>query len=497
MPRSSPTIDPAREQSFSASLPQEQSRKENSFALVLASVVASVLAAGQSRFPLGAIDFLPRFLRLATINVLSNLMVPLSGLISVAFLGHLNDIRYLTGVTLATVLFNTIYRTLGFLRMGTTGMTAQAVGRNDRSKMLLTGMRNGLLAIVLGGVILLLQHPLRDAGFRLLNAAPDVWQAGQAYYDARIWAAPVTLLNFVIIGWLLGQEKGEAKSFPFWRSRVLMLSAIGNGVNIVLDYWLIVRWDWQSAGAGWATAIGQLAMAIAGLVMVGRSVKWQEIRSLAPEVFNWSEFRQTLTLNSNLLIRTFTLLCAFSLFASLSSALGTDVLAENALLLQIVTLTAYFIDGFAYATESLAGMFHGEGRRDRLLPLASLAGGISLFFALTIAFICVCFPHSVFHLFTDSAIVLTGINEFVIWLLPVLGCGSIAFMLDGYFAGLTAGATLRNTALIATLLGFVPVAIAAWSGQNSTLLWLAMALFMTMRAGLLAVRVPGTVRGEG
>lgn len=440
---------------------------------------------------------MPRFLRLATINVLSNLMVPLSGLISVAFLGHLGDIRYLTGVTLATVLFNTIYRTLSFLRMGTNGMTAQAVGRNDRPQMLLTGLRNGLLAIGLGIVILLFQHPLRDLGFRLLNAAPDVGAAGQAYYDARIWAAPVTLLNFVIMGWLLGQEKGEAKDYPFWRSRVLLLSAIGNAVNIVMDYWLIVRWDWQSAGAGWATAIGQLAMAIAGLVVVGRMVKWQEIRAVAPEILNWAEFRQTLTLNTNLLVRTFTLLCAFSLFASLSSALGTDTLAENALLLQIVTLTAYFIDGFAYATESLAGMFHGEGRRDRLMPLAKLAGGISLLFALTIAFICVSFPHSVFHVFTDNAVVLAGIHEFVFWLLPVLGCGSIAFMLDGYFAGLTAGITLRNTALAATLLGFVPVAILAWNTQNSTLLWLAMTLFMAMRAGLLAVRVPATVRGEG
>ncbi|MEP0911394.1 MATE family efflux transporter [Leptolyngbya sp. GB1-A1] len=479
MPRSSPTVDSAADPPAVSLSPEQSGDRGNSFGLALASI-----------------DFLPRFLRLATINVLSNLMVPLSGLISVAFLGHLNDIRYLTGVMLATVLFNTIYRTLSFLRMSTTGMTAQAVGRDDRSAMLLTGMRNGLLAMGLGGLILLLQHPLRDIGFRLLNAAPEVGAAGQAYYDARIWAAPVTLLNFVIIGWLLGQEKGEAKQFPFWRNRVLLLSIVGNGVNILLDYWLIVRWGWQSAGAGWATAIGQLAMAIVGLVMVGRSVKWQEIRSLAPEIFNWKEFRQTLTLNSNLLIRTFTLLCAFLLFASLSSALGTTVLAENALLLQIVTLTAYFVDGFAYATESLAGMFHGEGRRDRLLPLATLAGCVSFVFALAIALICICFPHSVFHLFTNSAAVLAGIHEFVVWLLPVLGCGSIAFMLDGYFAGLTAGATLRNTALIATLLGFVPVAIIAWNARSSTLLWLAMALFMAIRAGLLAVRVPATTRLE-
>lgn len=475
MSRSTPAIDPPSEDRLDAAK-------------------QPLLTSIDRGFPLGTIDFLPRFLRLATINVLSNLMVPLSGLISVAFLGHLSDIRYLTGVALATVLFNTIYRTLSFLRMGTTGMTAQAVGRNDRSQMLLVGIRNGLLAIGLGTLILLLQHPLRSIGFRLLNAAPDVWAAGQAYYDARIWAAPVTLLNFVIIGWLLGQEKGEAKSFPFWRNRVLLLSVIGNGVNILMDYWLIGRWGWQSAGAGWATTIGQLAMAIAGLIMVARSIDRQELQTLAPQIFNWTEFRQTLTLNGNLLIRTFALLGAFSLFTSLSSALGTDVLAENALLLQIVTLTAYFIDGFAFATESLAGMFHGEGRRDRLLPLAGLAGGISLLFGLAIALVCVCFPRAVFQLLTNSAPVLHGISDFVIWLIPVLGFGSIAFMLDGYFTGLTEGAALRNTALLATLVGFVPLAIVGWQLQSVTLLWLAMTLFMMLRAGLLLLRLPATLR---
>lgn len=136
--------------------------------------------------------FLRYFWQLAIVNILSNLMVPLAGLMDVAFLGHLAEIRHLAGVALATVLFNYIYWTFGFLRMGTTGMTAQAIGREDREAVLLIGLRNGTLALGLGLAILVLQQPLRAIGFALLSATPEVKAAGQAYYNALIWGAPAT-----------------------------------------------------------------------------------------------------------------------------------------------------------------------------------------------------------------------------------------------------------------------------------------------------------------
>ncbi|MBE9152380.1 MATE family efflux transporter, partial [Coleofasciculus sp. LEGE 07092] len=153
-------------------------------------------------------------------------MVPLAGIFSVAFLGHLGEIRHLAGVTLSTVLFNHIYRSLGFLRTGTTGTTAQAVGREDGDEVLLTGLRNGIIAVGLGLAILILQHPLQELGFALLSAAPEVKSSSQAYYATRIWGAPATLLNFVFIGWFLGREES---------SKVLLLSVIGNAANVVLD----------------------------------------------------------------------------------------------------------------------------------------------------------------------------------------------------------------------------------------------------------------------
>lgn len=399
-------------------------------------------------------------------------------------MGHLGGIQYLAGVTLATVLFNYLYRTLGFLRMSTTGVTAQAVGRNDQEAVLLTGLRNGLVALGLGVLLLMFQYPIREFGFALLHAAPEIKAAGQAYYDARIWAAPATLLNFVIIGWLLGREQS---------GRVLLISAIGNSVNVLLDYWFIVRWGWNSAGAGWAIGLSQYLMLLIGVGLIIRELRWSEIRAVSAQLWNVAALKATLSLNSNIFIRTLAFLSTFSIFTALSASIDEILLAENALLLQVFTLAVYLIDGLAFATESLTGVLHGQGTKKPLLSLIGLAGGSSLFLGITFASLFVAFPMRLFALLTNHVEVLAQIGQSVGWLLPILGFGSIAFMLDGYFLGLAEGATLRNVALLATLMGFAPIAILAWQWQSSDLLWLALAVFMALRAILLGFQVPRTL----
>jgi multidrug resistance protein, MATE family len=196
---------------------------------------------------------LSTFFRLAVVNILSNLMVPLAGLMDVAFLGHLSEIRHLAGVTLATVLFNYIYWTFGFLRMGTTGITAQAVGRDDQEAIALIGLRHGVLALGIGFIILLLQQPLSWLGFALLRASPEVKAAGQDFYNALIWGAPATLINFVLVGWFLG--RGQS-------GKVLLLSAVNGAANVALDYLLMGKYrGWMGDSnepvfdvGGWALA---------------------------------------------------------------------------------------------------------------------------------------------------------------------------------------------------------------------------------------------------
>ena len=212
-------------------------------------------------------------------------------------MGHLQEIDALAGVCIANILFNLVYLILEFLRMGTTGLTAQAVGADDQEAALLVGLRNGLIALGLGIVLLILQYPLREVGFSLLSADIDVKAAGIDYFNARIWGAPAVLLNFVLIGWLLGREEN---------SKIVVLSVIGNAANIILDYLFIIQWGWNSVGAGVSQASSQYLMLFIGILLASRKVQWQEIRAVSPQIMDFSELKTMLALNRDILIRTIT-----------------------------------------------------------------------------------------------------------------------------------------------------------------------------------------------
>jgi multidrug resistance protein, MATE family len=425
------------------------------------------------------------FFRLAIVNILSNLMVPLASLTDIAFLGHLSEIRHLAGVALATVLFNYLYWTFGFLRMGTTGMTAQAVGHQNDDEVLLIGLRNGAIALSIGFVIVLLQVPLRLVGFIMLSADPAVEASGQAYYNALIWGAPATLLNYVLIGWYLGRAQSQ---------KVLLLSAVVNFTNVGLNYLFIVRWGWASAGAGAATALSQGLMLGVGLGLASRQVTMAQLKRVGQHLLDLPALQITLALNGELMLRSFALISTFAAFTNISATLGTVILSSNAVLLQVVTLAAYFIDGFAYATESLVGILSVQGKRQSLKQLLRVAGISSVTVGVTFAFIFILFPRPLLQILTHHGEILDHVGNYTPWLLPVLGFGAIAYLLDGYFLGLTAGPLLRRATTLAALFGFAPLALIAWFVQSAHLLWLALAAFMGVRALTLGLQVPQTLR---
>ena len=419
-----------------------------------------------------------RFFRLAAINILSNLMVPLAGAIDTAFLGHLADIRYLAGVALATVLFNYIYWTFGFLRMGITGMTAQAQGRGDDREVDLTLLRYGMVALGIGMIILLLQQPLRELGFWLLQAESDVLQAGRDYYNSLIWGAPATLLNFSILGWFLGKEKGQ---------QVLLLSVVDKGANIALDYLFIVRWGWASSGAGLATALSQYLNLLVGLILVWRSLEY--FPTLDEKLLDRSQFVAIFKLNRDITIRTLALVSTFALFTNFSAAISTNTLATNTLLLQVVTFSAYFIDGIAFATESIVGNLQGQQEYAQLRQIIQLAAVSSISVGIAIACLFYLAPEALFGILTSHRSVITQVTNYVWWLLPVLATGAIDYMLDGYFLGLTQGKILRDSSLIASGIGFLPLGIMACWVQDNNLLWLALSSFMAARAITLVLKL--------
>ncbi|SRR5579883_1032007 len=432
-------------------------------------------------------NFLPRFYRLASISVLSNMMVPLAGLVDVAFLGHLADIRHLAGVILATILFDYLYRVLKFLRTSANALTAQAVGLDDTKAVLLAGLRSGLIALGIGLLILLLQYPLQKIGFTILSGSPEIESSGVDYFNARIWGAPAVLLNFVVIGWFLGREMNGV---------VLLMSIIGNGANVALDYLMIVKWGWASMGAGLATAVSQYLMLMTGLVGVCFSIPWKVVPATLKEFFDWKAIKETVVLKSNILIRFLALISSYAIFTNLSAAMGTNVLAENGLLLQIALLSQFTVQGVGMTTQTLTGNFQGKGTKEQMSPLIIVSILTSLLIALTFAMVSVLFPDVVFGLLTNHAEVNKHIVNYTVWLLPLLSLTAIAFMLEGYFIGLKEGTILRNAVLLAFGLGFLPLAIASWYFHSNHLLWMSLVSYMATIMVALGIRVPQTLGSQ-
>ncbi|MGB5162749.1 MAG: MATE family efflux transporter [Thermoanaerobaculia bacterium] len=422
----------------------------------------------------GSGDLRQRFAQLTFLNIISNITVPLASMVDTALLGHLESIHFLAGVALAAVIFEYVYWSFGFLRMGTTGITAQAVGRGDTGEVFRTLYRSLLLAWLLAAAILILQTPLKELGFLLLGGEPEVEAAGRAYFDARIWAAPATLSNFVFLGWFLGREESGA---------ALIMTGVANLANVVLDYVFIVQMDLAAFGAGMGTAISQLLMLLAALILfwarVGK-VPW-----VWSDVWQAQALTRLFRLNRDILLRTVALVSAFALFTNFSSLMSTVVLAANAVLLRWVMLAAYLIDGAAFATESLAGILFGTGDRVALRRLQGLALRSGVAFALPFCALALMRPAAPIRLLTSHPQTVETALQYLPWLAPVLFFGSLAYIYDGLFLGLTAGRALRNAMLLSTFGVFLPLAALALHLENSHLLWASMAAFMMARTATL------------
>jgi len=433
-----------------------------------------------------------RFFTLTGINIVSNLTVPMAGLVDTALLGHLPDIRFLAGVALASLIFDYVYWSFGFLRMGTTGTTAQAVGRDEPGEVYRVLYRSLLLAAALGAAVLLLQKGLADVGFLVLSGEPGVEAAGRDYFFARVWGAPAAFANFAFLGWYLGREES---------GRALVMSAVANLTNVALNWIFIVELGLAARGAGLATMASQYAQLAAALLLLRGAVRKDYPAGGAGSrsgaltrlpgwsraaVFDRRPLADLVRLNRDILVRTLCLTSAFALFTNFSSLLGTAVLAANAILIRLFYLAAYSIDGAAFATESLAGIFRGAGEGGGLRRLTRLSMATGVGFAAVFLAVFYLLPRPILALLTNHADIAGRALASSPWLVPVLLAGAAAFIYDGLFLGLTAGRALRNAMLVSTFAVFLPAALAGLWARSNALLWLSMALFMAARAATLA-----------
>lgn len=404
--------------------------------------------------------------------ILSNLTVPLVGAVDMAVIGHLDDPAFIGGVALGTLLFNYVYWGFGFLRMGTTGLAAQAHGAGAEDEVRAVLARALILAAIFGALIALLRAPIAEAAFTILDGSDAVHGHAGDYFVIRALAAPIALANTALLGWFLGLQNARYG---------LIQQVVINGVNAGLDIWLVFGLGMDVEGVAWAAVIGQAVGLGVGLVLVRRLLRRTGGRFVRGRILDISRIRAMMAVNRDIFLRTVCLLTGTAFFMDRSASLGEVALAANAVLMIFQMLSAFAMDGFAHATEAIVGKAIGERDRRRLdavvragtLCAALVAVVFSLLFAL--------FGGLLIDALTGIESVRAAAGSHMIWaaLLPVISIW--AFQLDGIFIGATRTAEMRN-AMIVSLAAFVAVGLPLTASFGNHGLWAAYTAFMAARA---------------
>lgn len=422
--------------------------------------------------------------RIALPITVSNATTPFVGFADTVVIGQLGLAYLIGGVAVAANIFSFLYWMFGFLRMGTTGLTAQAVGARDRSEIAANLYRALLMALAGGGMMVLLQAPIADAAMRLMGGSADVEAAARTYYEIRIWGAPAGLVNFALLGWFIGLGRAAV---AFWLQLLLNL------VNITLAAVLVLVLGLGVAGVGSAALIADITAAVVGIGVAIRELgRWQASVGFA-QVMDATRIKKAFAVNRDIMIRTFFVLAAMMFFTAQSAQTGELTLAANAMLHAIAMITVYLLDGFAFAAETLVGNAVGARDRERFrdaVRLSSLWAGV---FGLVLTIIVWLAGPLIIAIMTSNTEIQAVAMRYLPWaaLTPIVGVW--CFQLDGIFIGATRTADMRNMMIISFVLY-----LAAWAvlkplfGNDG--LWAALMVLYIVRALTLLARYPALER---
>lgn len=438
-----------------------------------------------------------RILGLALPNIITNITVPLLGMVDMAIVGHLSA-AHIGAIAIGTQLFNLIYWNFGFLRMGTSGFTAQAFGAERWDEAVKILIRACAIAIAIALLIISLQWPISLAVPYIFEGSNHVLKLALTYFFVRIWAAPATLGLYAIKGWFIGMQDSKT---PMWIAIVL------NIINILASLIFVLVLKWDIFGVALGTVIANYSGLALALFFLGRKfLRFSPLSSFHlslstfKDALHWNEMQRFFKVNGDIFLRTLCLSGVFTFITAASSHISDQILAVDALLLQFFTLFSYIMDGFAYAGESLVGR-HIGARQKRHLKLAVrllILWGL----ALTVVFtgLYAAFGDQFLHIFTDKEDIIAAAGSYMGWVLAIPICGFAAFLFDGIFIGATATHTMRNAMFVATAAFFaVYYGLKHFAGANiderlwNNILWIAFMVFLILRGVLQAIHLRSDV----
>jgi len=413
--------------------------------------------------------------RLTVPNVISNISVPLLGMADVAIAGHIGGDMTIGALAIGTTIFNFIYWNCAFLRMGTSGMTAQAYGAGNRLECNALLVKALAVALSLSSVLLIFQKPLADGALYLMGASDEVSAMAREYVMARIWAVPAAISVFAMQGWFIGMQDSKT---PMW------MSIFANVVNISFSMLFAFVLDMGIAGIAWGTVVSQYMSLLLALVIY--RIKYYNANNplKLQASLQISTMMRFFKVNRDVFLRTFCVVVAYTLFTKMSAYYGDVVLATNSLLMQLFTLFSYMIDGIAYAAEAISGKCVGEGNYDKLRRACKafmIWGGVV---AVLYVVVYIVTWRGILGLFSPSEVVLACAEQYIGWIIAVPLVCFIPFMIDGIMLGATRTAPLRNTVAISLAIQIVLLLLLKDVVGNMSV-WISFLAFLFMRGVLL------------
>lgn len=415
-----------------------------------------------------------RILRIAIPSIISNITVPLLGLVDVTIVGHMGDAAYIGAIAVGGMLFNILYWNFGFLRMGTSGLTSQAYGRKDQAeemKVLTQALGVGLISSL---CILLLQYPVERLAFHLLDTSAGVEAYAIRYFRVCIWGAPAVLMMYGFKGWFIGMQNSR---FP------MFIAIAVNCINILGSLVFVFVLYWKIEGVAWGTVIAEWSgLGLAVLLWLRRYGSLRERFTLRGSL-QWAAMKRFFSVNRDIFFRTVCLIAVTAFFTSSGARQGDTILAVNTLLMQLFTLFSYIMDGFAYAGEALVGRYIGACNvRELRHAVRNLFGwgiGLALLFTLLYGV----GGERFLGLLTKEQEVIEAAGHYFYWALAVPLAGFAAFLWDGILIGATATRQMLKAMLIACA-SFFLLYYSFSAGTENHVLWAAFLVYLALR-GLL------------
>ena len=413
-----------------------------------------------------------QILRIALPSIVSNITVPLLGLVDVAIVGHMGDAVYIGAIAVGSMIFNVIYWIFGFLRMGTSGMTSQSFGRRDLADVVRLLLRSLTVALVVAALIILFRHPLLRLALAVVSPSPDITVFVRTYFNICVWGAPAMLCLYGLTGWFIGMQNTRIPMF---------ISIMQNVVNIAASLSLVYVFGMKVEGVALGTLIAQYAGLFAAVLFLFISYGRLRNHYYAVGLFDFQAMCRFFSVNRDIFIRTLFIVAVNLFFLSAGASHGAVVLAVNTLLMQLFTLFSYVMDGFAYAGEALCGRYYGARNERMFLSAVRHLFMWGLILAVAYTALYASGGSAFLSLLTDDASVIASSAAYFPWAVAIPAAGMAAFVWDGVFIGVTATRGMMLSSIVSALLFFgVYLSLRGLWGNHA--LWFAFIVYLASRS---------------